>query len=582
MRIAVVALGKIGLPLAVQFADQGHEVIGVDVNADGRRPGQRRHRAVPGRGAPAGEARRARARRPPARDHRLRRRRSPAPTPSCIVVPLFVDDATWEPDFGWMDAATRSLAEHLTPGTLVSYETTLPVGTTRGRWKPMLEEGSGLTRGQRLPPRLLARARAHRPRLRRPAQVPQAHRRALAPRAPRGPSSSTRRCCTFDERPDLAARQRRVGPRLAPRHPRWRSSPRRPTATSTSASPTSSRSSPTRSASTSTQVIEACNSQPYSHIHRPGIAVGGHCIPVYPRLYLSTDPDADVVRTARDAERVDARYASCRRPPACSATSPASRAVVLGAAYRGGVKETAFSGVFATVEALRAARRRGRRARPAVLRRRARALGLEPYHLGEPVDARDRAGRPRRVRASCRPTDCPGRPAARRRPQCDGLPIAGSGTPTARHRRGWRAMTDLVVVGSGFFGLTVAERCCDRARAARSWSSTAATTSAATRTARRSPRPASRCTGTARTCSTPPTSACGSTSTASRRSPATSTGSTPTTAARVYPMPINLGTINQFFGAAHVARPGARARRRAGGRVRHQPTPRTSRRRRSR
>ncbi len=33
MKIAVVALGKIGLPLAVQFADAGHEVVGVDVNA---------------------------------------------------------------------------------------------------------------------------------------------------------------------------------------------------------------------------------------------------------------------------------------------------------------------------------------------------------------------------------------------------------------------------------------------------------------------------------------------------------------------------------------------------------------------
>ena len=32
MRIAVVALGKIGLPLAVQFASKGHEVIGVDVS----------------------------------------------------------------------------------------------------------------------------------------------------------------------------------------------------------------------------------------------------------------------------------------------------------------------------------------------------------------------------------------------------------------------------------------------------------------------------------------------------------------------------------------------------------------------
>ena len=32
MKTAVVALGKIGLPLAVQFADAGHEVVGVDVN----------------------------------------------------------------------------------------------------------------------------------------------------------------------------------------------------------------------------------------------------------------------------------------------------------------------------------------------------------------------------------------------------------------------------------------------------------------------------------------------------------------------------------------------------------------------
>ena len=32
MKIAVVALGKIGLPLAVQFANKGHHVIGCDVN----------------------------------------------------------------------------------------------------------------------------------------------------------------------------------------------------------------------------------------------------------------------------------------------------------------------------------------------------------------------------------------------------------------------------------------------------------------------------------------------------------------------------------------------------------------------
>ncbi|MDP3968539.1 MAG: nucleotide sugar dehydrogenase, partial [Nocardioides sp.] len=32
MQICVVALGKIGLPLAVQFADAGHSVIGADID----------------------------------------------------------------------------------------------------------------------------------------------------------------------------------------------------------------------------------------------------------------------------------------------------------------------------------------------------------------------------------------------------------------------------------------------------------------------------------------------------------------------------------------------------------------------
>lgn len=90
-------------------------------------------------------------------------------------------------------------------------------------------------------------------------------------------------------------------------------------------------------------VIEACNSQPYSHIHRPGIAVGGHCIPVYPRLYLSVDPEASIVRDARSVnasmpERVVTRAAEL------VGSLDGLDVVVLGASYRGGVKETAFSG----------------------------------------------------------------------------------------------------------------------------------------------------------------------------------------------------------------------------------------------
>jgi nucleotide sugar dehydrogenase len=145
VKIAVVALGKIGLPLAVQFASKGHEVIGVDVNsrtvdlvnaATEPFPGEADLQRKLTELVPAGRLRAT-------TDYA---EAIPGADAVIIVVPLLVDQNA-NPDFGWMDAATASLAAHLTPGTLVSYETTLPVGTTRTRWKPMLEEGSGLVEG---------------------------------------------------------------------------------------------------------------------------------------------------------------------------------------------------------------------------------------------------------------------------------------------------------------------------------------------------------------------------------------------------------------------------------------------------
>ena len=63
-----------------------------------------------------------------------------------VVVPLFVNEEG-VPDFGWMDAATEAIGKGLKKGTLVSYETTLPVGTTRNRFAPALEKTSGLKAG---------------------------------------------------------------------------------------------------------------------------------------------------------------------------------------------------------------------------------------------------------------------------------------------------------------------------------------------------------------------------------------------------------------------------------------------------
>ena len=101
-----------------------------------------------------------------------------------------------------------------------------------------------------------------------------------------------------------------------------------------------------RTASTSCRSSRPATRQPYSHIHTPGIAVGGHCIPVYPRLYLWNDPDATVVRAAREANAGMPDY-TIGLLEGAHGDLAGQTVGVLGAAYRGGVKETAFSGVFA-------------------------------------------------------------------------------------------------------------------------------------------------------------------------------------------------------------------------------------------
>jgi len=142
VRICVVALGKIGLPLAVQFADKGHSVVGADLSQ------QVVDLVNAGREPFPGEHQLAEKLADVVSDRRLTATTDTTEAVSqadavVLVVPLFVD-ADGVPDFANFDGATQAVSAGLRPGTLVSYETTLPVGTTRDRWAPMLEAGSGL------------------------------------------------------------------------------------------------------------------------------------------------------------------------------------------------------------------------------------------------------------------------------------------------------------------------------------------------------------------------------------------------------------------------------------------------------
>ncbi len=382
MRIAVVALGKIGLPLAVQFADAGHDVIGVDVNTTVVDLVNAGHEPFPGEAQLAEKL----ADLVPAGKLRATTNYAdaiPGAEAVVLVVPLFVNEETAQPDFGWMDAATASLAEHLTAGTLVSYETTLPVGTTRNRWKPMLESGSGLVEGTDFdlvfsPERVLT-GRVFADLRKYPKLIG-----GLSERGGQRAREFYEAVLGFDDRPDLPRPNGvwDLGSAEAAEMAKLAETTYRDVNIGLA----------NQFGAFAEQagidiyaVIEACNSQPYSHIHLPGIAVGGHCIPVYPRLYLSVDPAASIVREARAVNAAMPERVVTRAEELLGDLN-GLRAVVLGAAYRGGVKETAFSGVFATVAALESRGAQVLVHDPMFSDAELAGFGWAPYAMGAEVD----------------------------------------------------------------------------------------------------------------------------------------------------------------------------------------------------
>jgi nucleotide sugar dehydrogenase len=382
VKITVVGLGKIGLPLAVQFAKSGHRVFGADVN-------QRLVDLVNSGAEPfPGEANLAEYLKEVVSSGELQATTDTASAVAdsdvvVVVVPLFVDDQA-RPDFAWMDSATGDIARGLKPGTLVIYETTLPVGTTRTRWKPMIEQISGLSEGSDFqlvfsPERVLT-GRVFADLRKYPKLVG-----GLSEAGANAAVDFYQAVLQFDERPDLERGNGvwDLGSAEAAEMAKLAETTYRDVNIALANQ---------FGAFAAThgidvyQVIEASNSQPYSHIHRPGIAVGGHCIPVYPRLYLWNDPDATVVRAAREANAAMPAYSVGVAAEAAGGSLEGLQVAVLGASYRGGVKETAFSGVYATVAELERVGARVRVQDPMFTDSELRELGWEPYDIGQAVD----------------------------------------------------------------------------------------------------------------------------------------------------------------------------------------------------
>ncbi len=338
--VAVIGLGKIGLPLAIQYIQHGRRVIGCDINpavVEGINAGQCHVLEEPGlpemveAAVHAGQLRATTDTTAGTREAEV----------VVVIVPVVVR-GEGEVAFEGIDSATRAIGQGLAPGKLVVYETTLPVGTTWQRFRALLEQGSGLVAGrdfalayspERVSSRVIFRDLRIYPKVvggidaRSTAQAVAFYSSVLDAEIIEVASADDAEFVKLAETTyrDLVIAYANELAHFADER-----------------------------GLDAYAAIAAANTQPYSHIPQPGVGVGGHCIPVYPYFLMRGAPEHfSLPRRARTVNDGMAEYAVARLEAALGPLCGQSVAL-LGVAYRGDVKETAFTSARLLREALEA------------------------------------------------------------------------------------------------------------------------------------------------------------------------------------------------------------------------------------
>lgn len=328
-RVAVAGLGRIGLPLATRFATRGLRVLGVDTDAAlvdavnaGRCPydGEEGLAEELSRGVSRGKLSAATG------------TADAADTDVVVIIVRVGLDADGRVDFSQLDAAAAGAGPALRRNSLVLLETTVPVGTTRHRLGPRLE-ASGLRAGadfrlafspERVSVGHVLRDLAAYPKV--VGGIDTASTKAAADfyHDALGVEVVSVRDCETAEFVKLAeTTYRDVNIALANELAQYAD----------------------RLGIDAVDAFAAANSQPYSHLHQPGVGVGGHCIPVNSQFLPDEGARLRLPALARQANDSMARYAVDRLEAALGGPGSlqGKTVLILGVAYRPGVKEAANS-----------------------------------------------------------------------------------------------------------------------------------------------------------------------------------------------------------------------------------------------
>lgn len=337
--VTVVGLGKIGLPLAAVFANSGYfNVIGVDKNEkviETVNKGISHIKNEPGLDQLLNEAWKT------GTFHATTNTTEAVSNSDVVVVivPVLIKEED-EINYKFMDSAVEDIGKGIQKGTLVIFETTLPAGDTRNRFGKRIEELSGLKSGtdfylgyspERVYSNRIIQDLTHYPKIvsggneKSLELVISFYEKALncdiLPVSNLETAEFTKvaeavyRDVNIALVNELATYADTLGVNIK-------------------------------------EVIHAANSEPFSHLHSPGVGVGGHCIPVYPYFFIKNGLNNGLVNFSRGVNDSMAKYAVTLVKDHFGSLEK-QNILILGLSFRENVKETTKSSTLLLIDELK-------------------------------------------------------------------------------------------------------------------------------------------------------------------------------------------------------------------------------------
>ncbi|MFH1055753.1 MAG: nucleotide sugar dehydrogenase [Candidatus Altiarchaeota archaeon] len=325
MKVAVIGLGRAGLPLAAVMADAGLEVVGVDIDP------KKVHAVNSGKNHIPEEA---------GLDELVRRHGGRALKATTdikdakdakayiVIVPLLLDKKN-KPDFTLIKAAFKDVASVLKDGDLVVLETTVPPKTTEKLVKGILDKSGREYLLAYSPERIMTGCSISR--LKEFPKVVGGINRKSTDAAYELYSKFSRTIVTADD--SKTAEMVKVAEGI------YRDV----------------------NIALANELLKVCEeigvdfwsmrqaaTHQYCNIHEPGM-VGGHCIPVYP-WFLINQYNVPLIKTAR---RLNDKMVEYYADKALAIAKPNGKVAVIGLSYRSGVKEASHTRAHALIKALK-------------------------------------------------------------------------------------------------------------------------------------------------------------------------------------------------------------------------------------